>query len=136
MKPFFTTFKCLGVLALLALAAGCASTQNKEDMLVAAGFKVITPSTPEQTVKLKTLANHKVSQVQKNGKTYYVFPDAAHNQAYVGNPSQYQAYQQIRLERQEAKENLEAAIMNKDAVEMNQESEMNWGGWNGWDGTE
>jgi hypothetical protein len=136
MKPFFTPFKGLGILALLALAAGCASTQNKEDMLVAAGFKVITPSTPEQTVKLKTLANHKVSQVQKNGKTYYVFPDAAHNQAYVGNPSQYQAYQQLRLERQEAKENLEAAIMNKDAVEMNQESEMNWGGWNGWDGTE
>lgn len=103
---------------------------------MAAGFKVITPSTPEQTAKLKTLAAHKVSQVQKNGKTYYVFPDAAHNQAYVGNPSQYQAYQQLRLERQEAKENLEAAVMNKDAVEMNQESEMNWGGWNGWDGTE
>ena len=136
MKLFLTTFKCLGILALLALAAGCASTQNKEDMLVAAGFKVITPSTPEQTAKLKTLAAYKVSQVQKNGKTYYVFPDAAHNQAYVGNPSQYQAYQQLRLERQEAKENLEAAVMNKDAVEMNQESEMNWGGWNGWDGTE
>ena len=30
--------------------------------------------------------------VQKSGKTYYVFPDAAHNRAYVGGPKQYQAY--------------------------------------------
>jgi len=136
MKQLIRSCNFLGILALLALAVGCASTQKQEDMLVAAGFKVITPSTPEQIAKLKALATHKVSQVQKNGKTYYVFPDVSHNQAYVGNPSQYQAYQQLRLECQEAKENLEAAEMNKVAVEMNQESEMNWGGWNGWEGTE
>ena len=35
--------------------------------------------------------------VQKNGKTYYVFPDAAHNQAYVGGPKQYETYHQLRL---------------------------------------
>ena len=31
--------------------------------------------------------------IQKNGKTFYVYPDAAHNQAYVGGPQEYQAYQ-------------------------------------------
>ena len=35
--------------------------------------------------------------VQKSGKTYYVFPDAAHNRAYVGGPKRYQAYKQLRL---------------------------------------
>ena len=53
--------------------------------------------------------------VQKSGKTYYVFPDAANNQAYVGGPKQYQAYRQLRLQKQMADEKLEAAEMNLDA---------------------
>ncbi|MEI7436471.1 MAG: hypothetical protein WCL16_06655 [bacterium] len=96
-------------------------------MLVAAGFKVITPSTPELTAKLKALPTNKVTQVQKEGKTYYVFPDVPRNQAYVGGPQQYQAYQQLKLEKQMADENMEAAEMNRDAS-------MNWGAWGGWGG--
>src|SRR5439155_20095953 len=41
------SFQMISALALLALTAGCAttqsSTQNKESMLAASGFKVITP---------------------------------------------------------------------------------------------
>jgi hypothetical protein len=37
--------------------------------------------------------------LHKDGKTYYVFPDAALNQAYIGGPKQYQAYRQLRLKR-------------------------------------
>ncbi len=66
--------------------------------------------------------------VQKSGKTYYVFPDAANNQAYVGGPKQYQAYRQLRLEKKLADEKVEAAEMNLEA------SEMDWGGWGGWGG--
>ena len=46
MKQLRTSFSMVGVIALLALTAGCATTssnQNKESMLVASGFKVITP---------------------------------------------------------------------------------------------
>ena len=64
--------------------------------------------------------------VQKNGKTYYVFPDAAHNQAYVGGPKQYQAYRQLRMKQKLANEKLEAAEMNLEA------SQMAWDGWGGW----
>jgi hypothetical protein len=32
----------------------------------------------------------------RNGKTYYVYADAAQNQLYIGNQAQYQKYQQIR----------------------------------------
>ena len=86
-------FNMIGVIALLALAVGCATTtatQDTESMLVAAGFKVVTPKTAEQSAKLKKLTPGTVAQITRGGKTYYVFPDAADNQAYVGGPKQYQ----------------------------------------------
>jgi hypothetical protein len=119
----------MGAIALLALAVGCTitQTQSKENLLVAAGFKVITPHTAAQQQKLQALPAGKVTLVQKDGKTYYVFPDAANNQAYVGGPKQYQAYRQLRLANKLANENLEVA-------EMNQDTSMNWGTWGGWGG--
>jgi len=129
MKYIFTGFNLIGALALLALTVGCTGmqTQNKENLLIAAGFKVITPHTAAQQQKLQALPPDKVTLVQKDGKTYYVFPDAANNQAYVGGPTQYQAYKQLRLANKLANENLEAA-------EMNQEASMDWGSWGGWGG--
>ena len=129
MKHIFTGFKLIGALALLALALGCAGTQTqtKENLLIAAGFKVIMPRTAAQQQKLQSLPADKVTLVQKSGQNYYVFPDAANNQAYVGGPTQYQAYRQLRLANKLANENLEAA-------EMNQEASMDWGAWGGWGG--
>jgi hypothetical protein len=101
------------------------STQNRESMLVASGFKVITPKTAKQQQKLQTLPPGKVTMIQKTGKTYYIFPDPAQNQAYVGGPKEYQAYQQLRAANQLARENLETA-------EMYQDAEMQWGLWGGW----
>ena len=128
MKQLRISFNMLGVIALLALTASCSttsSTQNKESMLVAAGFKTITPKTDAQKQKLQNLPPDKVTMVQKKGKTYYIFPDPAQNQAYVGGPKEYQEYQQLRAEKKLANENLETA-------EMYQDAEMNWGGWGGW----
>jgi len=129
MKQIFTGFRLIGAFALLALAVSCTSTQtqNKENLLVAAGFKVIVPHTAAQEQKLQALPPDHVTLVQKDGKTYYVFPDAANNQAYVGGPTQYQAYKQLRLANRLANENLEAA-------EMNQDASMDWGAWGGWGG--
>ena len=127
MKQISTGFSLMGAIALLALAVGCTSmqTQNKENLLIAAGFKVIVPHTAAQQQKLQALPAGKVTLVQKDGKTYYVFPDAANNQAYVGGPKQYQAYKQLRLANKLSNENLEAA-------EMNQDASMDWGAWGGW----
>jgi hypothetical protein len=95
-------------------------------MLVASGFKVITPKTAAQQQKLQNLPPGKVTMIQKAGKTYYIFPDPAHNRAYVGRPKEYQAYQQIRATNKLAAESLETA-------EMYQDSEMQWSLWGGWD---
>jgi hypothetical protein len=94
-------------------------------MLIAAGFKTITPKTQAQQQKLQQLQIGTVATVQKNGKTYYIVADPPQNVVYVGGPRQYQAYQQLRAQRQLAQENLEAAEMYQDAA-------MNWGAWGGW----
>jgi len=112
------------------LSVGCASTQtttqNRESVLVASGFKVITPKTTTQKQKLQNLTPGKVTMIQKAGKTYYIFPDPAHNQAYVGRPKEYQTYLQMRADNKLAKESLETA-------EMNQDASMQWSVWGGWD---
>jgi hypothetical protein len=128
MKQLRTSFTIISLFALLALTAGCSTTsgtQNKESMLVASGFKVITPKTAAQQQKLQQIPPGHVAMVNRNGRTYYVFPDAAHNQAYVGGPKEYQAYQQLRLANNIAQENIETAQMYQDAA-------MQWGAWGGW----
>ena len=123
MKELFTPFKILGAIALLALAAGCATTSTSQtDMLTAAGFKLLTADTPKKQEVLDTLPKDQLSVVTWKGKTFYVQPAAASNQAYVGTPKEYQAYQQLRLAKQMSNDNLMAAQMNQDAM-------MRWNAW-------
>jgi hypothetical protein len=129
MKPIRYLFLTSIAAACIVLSVSCASTQtgtqNRESMLVASGFKVITPKTAAQQQKLQKLPPGKVTMIQKNGKTYYVFPDPANNRAYIGRPKEYQAYQQLRATNKLAMENLETA-------EMYQDAEMQWSLWGGW----
>ena len=130
MKPLNCIFLTGAAVACTVLSVGCASTQtstqNKESMLAASGFKTITPKTAAQQQKLQNLPQGKVTMIQKKGKTYYIFPDPAHNLAYVGGPNQYQQYQQLRADNRLAKESLETA-------DMYQDEEMQWSVWGGWD---
>jgi hypothetical protein len=96
-------------------------------MLVAAGFRVITTKTAAQKQKLQNLPSGQVTMIKKSKKRYYVFPDPAHNQAYVGGPKEYQAYQQLRTEKKLAREDLQDAEMYQDAT-------MEWSLWEGGEG--
>jgi hypothetical protein len=127
VKPTPAYLRAIGAVALLILAVGCASNlPEEENLAVAAGFKTITPTTADQSALLKTLPADKVTRITHAGKTYYILPDAKNNQAFVGGPKQYQSYQQLRLAKQISNENLEAAEMNRAA--------MDWGAWGGWGG--
>lgn len=131
MHTTFRPFDYISSIALVVLAVSCSSmqtqVQSKENLLIAAGFQVIVPKSAVQQQKLQTLPVDKVTPIQVGRKIYYVFPDAPHNQAYVGGPTQYQTYRQLRLAKQLSNENLEAA-------EMNQEASMDFAGWGGWGG--
>jgi hypothetical protein len=113
------------VLALLALAIGCSTTKETENLLSAAGFKTMPATTAQQQAHLKTLPPNKVTSVVRDGKTYFVFPDAKAQVLYVGQQAQYDAYQKLRLEKQMAQEQLEAAEGNASG---------DWGAWGDWGG--
>jgi hypothetical protein len=126
MKTLIHALKLVLAFALIGLAAGCASTSNvNQDLAIAAGFRVIKPVNPEQVSLLNSLPPGQVTQINHDGKIYYVLPDAANGQALIGGPNEYQTFQQMRLARQISNNNLAAA-------QMNQMNAMNWGMWGGW----
>lgn len=89
---------------VLALATGCAGTPApassapSESLLSAAGFKTLAATTAEQRQHLQWLHPGQVTAVQLTGKHYYVYPDVAKNQLYVGTPKEYQAYLALRTQ--------------------------------------
>jgi hypothetical protein len=107
-------------IALAVLGIGCSTTQFTESMLSAAGFKAIPATTPQQQAHLKTLPAGKVTMAIRDGKTYYVYPDKAHQVLYVGQDAQYQEYQKLRLQNQLAEEQITNAELQPD------------GAWNAW----
>ena len=125
MMKQFTPLKVAGAIALLALAAGCAttsSTTQTTDMLTAAGFKLVSADTPKKQELLKSLPGDQLSLVTYKGKQFYVQPAATPNQAYVGTTKEYHAYEQLRIARQMRNDQLLAAQMNQDAM-------MRWNAW-------
>jgi hypothetical protein len=90
----------LAGLILLAGLVGCAtskgklSTQQREAMLQAAGFKAVPATTPDQQQMLKTLPDDRVSAVRRRGEVYFVYPVLSQNVFYVGKNPQYLAYRQ------------------------------------------
>jgi hypothetical protein len=118
----FKTLLMTGV--LIGLAVGCSTTKSREDMLSAAGFRMVPANTPERQQHLNSLPADKITPVVRDGITYYTFPDPKQNVLYVGQEPQYQKYQNLRLQQQMAQEQMEAAQMNDQA----------WGAWGPWGG--
>lgn len=90
--------KIMGILGAIALAllalnrVGSAQPLPNESQLVAAGFKVVAASTKEQQEHLQTLPPGKLTAWQRNGKHFWIYPDVAKNQLYVGTQKEYEAY--------------------------------------------
>ena len=126
MKAILSSARFISVSVLLALATGCASPKQTENLLTLAGFKPVAPSTAKQQQQLKALPPGKVTQVKRNGKVYYVFPDVAHDRVYVGSPKEYRNYLQIRADYRLSNETLADAKL--DQVEP--------GGGDDWEGCE
>jgi len=131
-KTVQTTFNLFAFLVLAVLAAGCAGTNDlldRENAAMGAGFKVITPTKPEQLASLQKLPPDKVTEITFGGKPYYILPDPANHRAYVGGPKQYQLYKHYR---QEQKANLEGYEATPDQVQVVEGNAMDWSAWSGW----
>lgn len=123
--------KLLISLGLMALLAGCATTQSTENQLTAAGFKTVVASTPKQISHLESLQSGKITVAKRKGKTFFVYPDKTNKLLYVGGQKQYQSYQQIRMENKINEQNLAISEMDQQTAELNTWN--NWGMWGpGW----
>jgi len=88
-----------GIAAAIAIAAfafGCATLPSPPPpstaKLLTAGFKIFDATTQLQEEQLAALPQGRVSQWQRTGKTYFVYPDTAKKQLYVGTQKEYDAY--------------------------------------------
>jgi len=126
MKSCFNLLRLFTFVIVLVLAAGCATTKHTESMLSAAGFKVVKVGTPQQEQKLKSLPPGKITTVQRNGKTYYVFPDVAHDRIYLGTLMEYQNYQQMVLDSK-------IAAQDRVAADMAPVDGADWADWDSWE---
>ena len=119
----------IGVLALVV--GGCATQQARQmdGMLAAAGFQVRPANTPEKLQQLKTLKPRVLLQMTKvSGSTYWVVADPTVCQClYVGNEAAYQRYEQLKLRKEFADEQMATAEMNENAA-------MDWDQWGPWGG--
>src|SRR5262249_31222109 len=108
-------------LSLFAAGGAAAATPPVDDSeLSALGFKVLVATTPAQIDWVKRLPAGQIKPMQRTGKKYYIYPDAARNQIYVGGPAQYAAYRErhpdSKLTTQEAAEKGRAARAKQDAA--------------------
>jgi hypothetical protein len=80
-----------------------------ESELLSLGFKVLTASTKVQEEWISKLPPGRIRPMQRNEKKYFVYPDAAKNQIYVGGPKEYDAYLKLHPETQQGSQ--DAATM-------------------------
>ena len=80
------------VAAVLVAAFTAEASAQVDNLLVSAGFTAKAAKNASQRAELETLPKGKLSPVTQKGETFYVYPDASHNQLYVGNEAQYQTY--------------------------------------------
>lgn len=100
MKKITSLFILMAVVALVAVTPGCSTTQRTERQLSSAGFKKMPATTAAQQAHLKTLPTDRLTKIEKNGITYYVYPDVANGAFLVGQEAQLKNYQRIRDENQ------------------------------------
>lgn len=94
-----SVFRVLAVLAATAIFLGCASAPPPPpdvDQLRVAGFKVVVAKTVQQQEHLQTLPPGKITEWQRNGVHFFIYPVAAKNQLYVGTQKEYAAYRRVQ----------------------------------------
>jgi hypothetical protein len=85
----------LTVSMFIAGGAAAAPPKIDETELLSSGFKVLVAKTSAQAEWVKRLPPGEIRPMQRNGQKFFIYPDAAANQIYVGGPWEYEAYRQL-----------------------------------------
>ena len=114
LRSASATAAIISVVLLLQMYSGARSyaQQSMGQLLISSGFNPIAATTPEMVNRLMSFPPNQFQLRQKNGRPYYVYADPANNQVFVGTPSQYQKYQQLRLANNLAQDQLQTAQLN------------------------
>ena len=96
--------------------------QTADQLLSAAGFKQIFPTTPAQKAKLQNMPQKQIFLISKGPKVYYVYADATGcGCLYAGNQQNYKNFQALVTQSQLIGEQYRAAQMEA----------WDWGSWGG-----
>ena len=105
MKRLTRHLTSVATLAMIALLAGCSSAPTappvaplNESLLSAAGFKTVVATTDKQLQEIPKLPPGQITVMSNTGKNYFVYPDLAKKQIYVGTEKEYQAYLKLRAQ--------------------------------------
>jgi hypothetical protein len=95
LLSFIIAIEVLGLItACQTTSTGAGTASQKETLLLQAGFKPKTVSTPKQQERVSALPEGKVSAVKYKGRTYYVYPTAAKDRILCGTRAEFNAYKQ------------------------------------------
>lgn len=111
------------VLAVFLLAGCTTHLQRKEQYLRQAGFRTVTPSTPVQIAKVRSLPQGRIQHITRHGRELFVLADAKKNFLLVGGNPQLEAYQQILYTQQ-----VDPAIENRAFDKALEYDGAGWGG--------
>lgn len=105
MKRLTRHLTSVATLAMIALLVGCSSAPTappvaplNESLLSAAGFKTVVATTDKQLQEIPKLPPGQITVMSNTGKNYFVYPDLAKKQIYVGTEKEYQAYLKLRAQ--------------------------------------
>jgi hypothetical protein len=122
--------KPLVLLSLCAVfLAGCAAIQraernSTEQLLSAAGFRILPANTPQRQTSLAELPPYKLHREIRGSDVFYVYASPEQNFAYIGDQSAYSRYQNLIIQQQISDQNMMAAQMASMPGP--------WGGWGYW----
>src|SRR5437868_14478526 len=95
LLSFIIAIEVLGLITACQTAStGAGTASQKETLLLEAGFKSKTVTTPKQQERVSALPEGKVSAVKYKGRTYYVYPTATKDRILHGTQAQFNAYKQ------------------------------------------
>ena len=102
---------------LLLGACQTSGPTRKENMLSAAGCKMVVADTPDKLASLQKLPPNRFQPKTINGQTMFLYADPVVCRClYVGSQTAFQTYQGMAFDERISTTNLLAAQMNSDAV--------------------